>query len=298
MTPQEGERLKKATQALDQGRLTDGIKLLQDLDQEVDDFAVNRLLSKALFDEQRYVEAYQVASRHLGDYDQSHELAHFFVQLTIKNQFFIPARRFINLAAHLNDDELALVDQAEKLFTQMGTQVLASRRRQFIHMGDYSFREQERRFNDGQKIPLSDYLVGTKFLLRDPDTHPLIKSSLVQSLQPLHLNEEVTMLWIDEKEYSLNLAQLKPLGNFVVVKEGERLLSERYQDQDPLSYRTYLQEFYLQLTFLYPFVERAVLNAEAWIKALVAYSTTGNEEAVLQAHRWQERINSLVARLG
>lgn len=146
-------------------------------------------------------------------------------------------------------------------------------------------------------LPLNDYLVGAKFLLRDPDTHPLIKSSLVQVLQQLRLNEELTVLWLDEKEHPLNIKELKPLGELTVVKEGERLIAVRFADQDPLSYQTYLREFHLQLAFMYPFVELAIEDPDAWVQALVAYSASGNEKPILRAHQWQERINALVTRL-
>ena len=82
-----------------------------------------------------------------------------------------------------------------------------------------------------------------------------------------------------------------------VVKEGERLIAARFADQDPLSYQTYLREFHLQLAFLYPFVELAIEDPDAWVQALVAYSASGNEEPILRAHQWQERINALVTRL-
>lgn len=48
----------------------------------------------------------------------------------------------------------------------------------------------------------------------------MIKSSLVQVLQQLRLNEELTVLWLDEKEHPLNIKELKPLGELTVVKEG------------------------------------------------------------------------------
>lgn len=297
MTPEQGARFKQATQAIDQGQFGEGIRLLQELDLEVDDFAVNRQLARALFEDQRFVEAYQVAERHLADYDQSRQLADFYVQLALKNQLFIPARQFISLATHLTDAEGRLVKRAEEQYDRVGAQTLASRRRQFIHMGDCSFREQQRRFSEGRMLPLSDYLVGAKFLLRDPDTHPLIKSSLVQVLQQLRLNEELTVLWLDEKEHPLNIKELKPLGELTVVKEGERLIAARFADQDPLSYQTYLREFHLQLAFLYPFVELAIEDPDTWVQALVAYSASGNEEPILRAHQWQERINALVTRL-
>ncbi|MGY0337077.1 hypothetical protein ACW185_05815 [Limosilactobacillus fermentum] len=38
----KGARFKQATQAIDQGQFGEGIRLLQELDLEVDDFAVNR----------------------------------------------------------------------------------------------------------------------------------------------------------------------------------------------------------------------------------------------------------------
>ena len=91
MTPEQGARFKQATQAIDQGQFGEGIRLLQELDLEVDDFAVNRQLARALFEDQRFVEAYQVAERHLADYDQSRQLADFYVQLALKNQLFMPA---------------------------------------------------------------------------------------------------------------------------------------------------------------------------------------------------------------
>ena len=148
-------------------------------------------------------------------------------------------------------------------------------------------------------LPLKQYLIGAKFLVRDPFVNPLIRSSLMQMLQRLHLTGKIMIYWLDEREHLIDLAKLSDVESIPVVSQVEKMIKRDFSQQDPLSYQMFNQEFHLQLAYLYPLVELAISDAGAWYQALTAYSkSTDQDQDVILAKQWQNQIARLAQQLG
>lgn len=289
-------QFEKAQQALDQQQYSEAARILALLNDEVDLFVINHSLVKALYEMGQYRQAWSLINEHLADYQQSAELTALAVQVALANHQMINARK-LALASRHDDRLLRQIDQAEDKMRETMQQSLQGIQRRFIHLGDQAFNGQQERFHAADQLPLNEYVQAAKYLVRDPFVRPLIRASIIQNLQQLQVKEIITIYWIDDQEYSVDLAKLKPVDEYPIVIEVQKLLSDRYGQSDPVTLQTYLQEFYLQLTLLYPRIEETIVDARAWYVALCAYSQTANEPVIQAAKEWQNRLTKLINRM-
>lgn len=289
-------QFEKAQQALDQHQYSEAARILAPLNDEVDLFVINHSLVKALYEMGQYRQAWSLVNEHLADYQQSAELTALAVQVALVNHQMINARK-LALASRHDDRLLTQIDQAEDKMRETMQQSLQGIQRRFIHLGDQAFNGQQERFHAADQLPLNEYVQAAKYLVHDPFVRPLIRASIIQNLQQLQVKEIITIYWIDEQEYSVDLAKLKPVDEYPIVIEVQKLLSDRYGQSDPMTLQTYLQEFYLQLTLLYPRIEETIVDAQAWYVALCAYSQTANVPAIQAAKEWQNRLTKLINRM-
>lgn len=299
MTPLQQERFHQADQLLDQQHYHEAAQRFAALYEEVDEFVVNRQLVKSLYEDQQYAEALSYANEHLNEYTASRELMQLLIEVELHAQAFIDVRVQLNSLPKWHDEFIKQVEQAESSFAKHYQTSLNSQLKQFYHLGDGSFAEQQRRFKAASHLPLKQYLIGAKFLARDPFVNPLIRSSLLQIMQRLHLQERITIYWLDEQEHEVDLGRLQDVESIQTVQQIESMIKKEFSQLDPLSYQMFDQEFHLQLAFLYPLIELAIPNPTAWYQALTAYSqSTDQDYDVILAKQWQNQIARLAQRLG
>ena len=299
MTPLQQEQFHQADQLLDQQHYHEAAQRFAAWYEEVDEFAINRQLVRALYEDQQYAEAAFYAVEHLNDYVTSKELMQLLINVELHAQAFVDVRVQLNALPKWHDEFIGQVEQAENEFAAHYQTTLNSQLKQFYHLGDGSFAEQQRRFRAASHLPLKQYLIGAKFLVRDPFVNPLIRSSLMQMLQRLHLTGKIMIYWLDEREHLIDLAKLSDVESIPVVSQVEKMIKRDFSQQDPLSYQMFNQEFHLQLAYLYPLVELAIPDAGAWYQALTAYSkSTDQDQDVVLAKRWQNQIARLAQQLG
>lgn len=296
MNSDQQMQFEKAQQALDQHQYSEAARLLEELNSEVDQFIINHSLVKALYETEQYTQAWAMVKENFADYQQSPELTTLAVQVAIANQQMINARK-LAVTSRNQASLLSEIERAEEKMRQTLHQSLQTNQRRFIHLGDQSFNGQQERFQAAEKLPLTEYVQATRYLVRDPFVRPLIRASILQNLQQLQVRGAITIYWIDDQEYQINLDQLKPIDEYPVVQEIHQLLLDRYGQSDPVTLQTYLQEFYLQLTLLYPRIEETIVDGQAWYIALCAYSQTDNTSAIQTAKDWQNRLTKLINRM-
>lgn len=297
MTPAQQKMFHQADQLLDQGHYHEAARQFGKLYDQVDEFVINRQLVKALYEDQQYAEADAYASEHLNDYAQSKELMQQLLDVELANQCFIDVRIQLAALPKWHDEFINQVQEAEKRQITNYQATVRTQLQRFYHLGDVSFNEQQQRFKEALHLPLEQYLTGARFLLRDPFVNPLIRSSIMQILQKLRLTGKIKMYWLDDQEHEIDLATLPSVEKMPQVVQIEKRLGKDFA-HDPTSYQMFMQEFRLELTFLYPLIDQAIPNADAWYQALTAYSqSSDHDKAVMRAKEWQEQIARLAQRL-
>ena len=176
-------------------------------------------------------------------------------------------------------------------------ETLQTRLRDFYHLGDYSLEEQQSRLQAAFKLPLNEFITGAKFLLRDPYTHPLVKSSLVELLSKLRVADPVTVYWLDKKEYTVVPADIQPLNLLPVVSEGKRLITEKCGNQNPQTEKMAIQEFQLQVMFLYPRINQIIKDIDEWTDVLIARIEGKKVATNTVSSTWQERLGKQIDEL-
>lgn len=295
LTEKQQHEIELAQQEINNHQPHQAVKRLAPIDEEVDDQHLRYIYAQALVADQQYTKAWRLIEDDRAAYfnDQEHQL--FYLDVMLKNQLFISARLFAN---QLGDNRLiAIVSKAEEHATQTESATINARENNFYHLGDRPFRGQQERFEEAAKLPLANYLNAAKFVIRDPYVHPLLRSSVIQDLANLKVNEEMTFYWIDEQEHTVNPGKLLPLDQIPVVIRMMRRLQDNYAQSNPMSYQSFVQQFHLQLILLYPRIEETITDGDAWFQVLTAYSRTDNTSRIKLAYDWQAKLMRIIQRL-
>ena len=298
MNAQQKKRLEQGQRLLKQGKAHQAASVLVKLNDEVDDFQINRALVAAEYADHQFMTARRLAEEKVTAYLHQEGDARLLIKVEVADQQFMTARRQIAQLNRWQKILLPLVQDAEKKAEATMNTSLRERWREFYHLGDNSFKEQQRRLAAANRLPLPYYLKGAIFLLRDPFTNSLIRASLLENLQPLKIERQVKVYWLDEEEHDYNLADLRPIDSLATVRKLRQLIKTKYADQDPVSLQTTQRELNLQLIYLYPFIDVAIEDPQSWLTALTSSGQLINPDpAVEKALRWQRLINRLVVRI-
>lgn len=198
MNEAQQDKYLQAKKLVDEEQWQDASEILEGLVTEVDDSEVGRLTIIALYHTQQFTRACTYLFEYLEVMFDDFTDAQIAISILVQNELFILARQVISSLSQWQDELLSLVVAGEEKSRQEYQETLQARLRDFYHLGDYSLTEQQSRLQAGFKLPLNEFITGSKFLLRDPYTHPLVKSSLVELLCKLQVNDPVTIYWLDK----------------------------------------------------------------------------------------------------
>ncbi|MBC8744963.1 hypothetical protein H5W18_10345 [Lactobacillus sp. Marseille-P7033] len=297
MNEAQQDKYLQAKKSVDEEQWQDASEILEELVTEVDDSEVGRLTIVALYHTQQFTRACTYLFEYLEVMFDDFTDAQIAISILIQNELFILARQVISSLSQWQDELLSLVVAGEEKSQQEYQETLQARLRDFYHLGDYSLTEQQSRLQAAFKLPLNEFITGSKFLLRDPYTHPLVKSSLVELLCKLQVNDPVTIYWLDKTEYTVIPADLLPLNGLPIVAEGKRLISIKCGNQNPQTERLANQEFQLQVMFLYPRVEQTIVDIDEWINILIGRIEGKTIEEKSDAAKWQSRLGEQIDEL-
>lgn len=255
---------------------------------------LNRYLALSLYRDEQFLAAEQIAAENDAAYlvDQSwfdHRL-----MIALKNQQFIFARQWCALpqAQAWRAQGLAQVQVAE----QTSRQTLAATQRviakQFYHLGDTTLNEQRHRIARAHQLPLAEFLRGGRYLLIDPFLHPLLRSTLLEDLYRLQIDETVKLQWLDDQQYDVQTAQLRGVTDNSAAQAAIRYLTAEFAQTNPSLVANVRQTLNLQLMLVYPFAERVFTAPEAWVDYLVGRpaQTPLSTTAENQLLTWQKRL--------
>lgn len=297
MNEAQQDKYLQAKKLVDEEQWQDASEILEELVTEVDDSEVGRLTIIALYHTQQFTRACTYLFEYLEVMFDDFTDAQIAISILVQNELFVLARQVISNLSQWRDKLLSLVVAGEEKSRQEYQETLQARLRDFYHLGDYSLTEQQSRLQAAFKLPLNEFITGSKFLLRDPYTHPLVKSSLVELLCKLQVNDPVTIYWLDKTEYTVIPADLLPLNGLPIVAEGKRLISIKCGNQNPQTERLANQEFQLQVMFLYPRVEQTIVDIDEWINILIGRIEGKIIEEKSGAAKWQSRLGEQIDEL-
>ncbi len=298
LTTDQIKQLAKAKKLLQNESWSSASMILERLYQESENIEIGQLLVEALYMDKQYKLAQQYASEHQTSYLATESLYRLMISLLLHNHQFIIARQFALLSQKSQWQMVAqaeIEDQEKNDLEKMGA-TIKTITRQFYHLGDENFIEQKRRFELAYQLPLNQYVMGAKFLLRDPFTNPLIRSSILQVLQRLGFNETVKLYWLDQQEHEIDCSKLMPVSEIKQVVSVSAQFEHQLGQSDPITLQMLEQEFQLQMAFCYPLIDHVVTDAKLWAQVAIdktAGKTIVENKTTNEILKWQAHLAAL-----
>lgn len=296
MNAKQQTEFQKAQQLAKNNKWRDAAAIFLDLRDQVDDDLLNIWAARALYCSEQYKLAYQVAIQSPEAFTGERELL---VKIGLKAQHFISTRALVlRQPATEIEKLLPMVEGAEVEYGQQFKTSVQDRLRSFYHLGDYPLVEQRKRLMAADQLPLSAFLTGAKFLLRDPFTQQLVKSDILNILQQVQIREQITMLCIDDQEHEVVPAELATAYLNPVIKKCQSILVDQFEQSDPQILRALRMQLDLQAILLNPLIKEIITDPQEWIAVMVKRATTGEyfgkNEHIIQ---WQQKLNQFIDKL-
>ncbi|WP_267201358.1 hypothetical protein [Limosilactobacillus kribbianus] len=252
----------------------------------------------ALYHDHQYVQALSFVLEEPALFLKTRSDVELAVRVLLANQRYLKCRLLIAGADPGWQEELLKIVVDSEQAAEIKYQVtLQQNLRQFYHLGDGTILEQRERLSEAYELPLNEFLLGSRFVLRDPFVQPLIKSDIIETLRCIHLDAQVTYLWLDNQEYQVNPAHLIASDELPVVKKVRQLIHDRLANQDAMRYQLANQQFDLQLMFLMPRIEDVIDDPTAWAEELLVTIDGGKSATDSAAARWQKLIRARISKL-
>lgn len=272
--------------------------ILEALLNEVEDPHLARLTIYSLYRAHLFTRASVYVFEYLEILITNFDDAKMAIEIFLESEFYIAARlAVVRLPGEWQEKLMPLIQEKEAQAHQNFRETLQLRLKDFYHLGDQGLYEQQDRLQAAYKLPLQEFVTGAKFILRDPFSHPLVKSSIVELLCKLKVSEQVTILWLDQQEYQIRPIELLPLSLHPVVLAGKEVIRQRLGDNNPQQEQLALQEFQLQVMFLYPRIETVITDIARWIDIIIAHINDEDVSVSDAEEKWQEKLTQLINEL-
>ncbi|MDD6432475.1 MAG: hypothetical protein PUF79_05045 [Lactobacillaceae bacterium] len=298
MNQGQTKRYQQAEKLIKQGKWGPAGDILDPLVTETADPAATRQLVRVLYKDHQYVQALSNVLDEPELFYQNEEFAGLAVKIMVQNQRFMLARLFVaNGPMDWQQDLGTFIQDGEQITQTKYHQTIQQRLKTFYHLGDGNLMEQRQRLDEAYALPLDSFILGTKFVLRDPFVHYLIKADIIESLRKLGVDTQLDYLWIDDQEYQVNPAELPAQDDVPAVKTVRQIIQERLGDQDAISFQMANQQFDLQLMFLFPRAANVITDPTEWANVLLATLNGHEISDNTTAGRWQQRLMTLISTL-
>lgn len=292
---------KRAVAAFDDRHWSTASDLFETLYHDQQTPELNRYLVASLYQDQKYLLAEQYAAEQDPIYLDSAQHFQLRLDVALKNQQFIFAREFCQVAQAdgWRAGGLAQVEAAEAAAT---TELAATQRviaKQFYHLGDVPFNEQRQRLERARQLPLKLYLQGVQYLLVDPFLHPLLRADLLEGLMRLHVEQSVKLHWLDDQIYPVATGDLRPVNESQAAQAIQDYLQNDLGQTDPMLAANLQQTVTLQLMMLYPFIDRTITAPVAWVQTIAGLPLTTllSDQDAKTMQSWQTTLNRYMAEL-
>ena len=296
MNPEQVTEYEKAKRLAEDSKWRDAAAIFLDLRNQIDNDELSLWTARSLYNSEQYKLAYQVAAQSPQAFKNNLKLL---VEIGLKAQHFISTRAMLLRQPQEKIEELLpLIEAAENQYEDEFKETIQNRLRSFYHLGDYPLAEQRKRLLVADQLPLQEFLIGAKFLLRDPFTQQFVKADILNILQQVRCPENVTMLCIDRKEHQVIPADLPTAYQNPIIIECQEILTDKLAQSDPQILRALQMQLDLQAILLNPLIKKIVTDPQEWVNVMYNRATTGeysgeNKDII----HWQQELNNLIDKL-
>lgn len=298
MNQEQTKRYQQAEELIKEAKWGPAGDILDSLVEETADPLATRQLVRVLYEDHQYVQALSNILEEPTLFYQDESSASLAVKIMVQNQRFMLARLFATGGPKEWQEKLAkLIQVGEQVAVAKYQQTMQQRLKAFYHLGDGSLLEQRQRLEEAYALPLADFILGARFVLRDPFVHYLIKADIIESLCKLSVDIQLDYLWIDNQEYQVNPAKLSAQDATPAVNAVRQIIKDRLGDQDAIGFQMANQQFDLQLMFLFPRAQAVIKAPAEWADVLLQ-TLNGQELGDHTAtEKWQQHLMTMISTL-
>lgn len=232
---------------------------------------VNHLLVTTLVAQGQYQEAQTIADEYLSSYAKDEQSARIYLDLSLHNHYFLNAWEFLTwLTEGVQKKLQPEVVDAENFYRLNQEKTIRTIARQFYHLSDGNTVEQQKRLLAANKLPLNDYLIGAKFVLRDPFLSQISRTAVLDQLRRLRNNESVEFLDLDGYTQTYIPASLTALNQNKIYNNILNELDKYAKTLGADMVHGLSEQVHLLLMIAYPELSTVVQDVTSWVDGLVA----------------------------
>ncbi|MDF8367888.1 hypothetical protein [Weissella paramesenteroides] len=249
-------------------RALDTLTLAYQLRQTVE---VNHLLVTTLIAQGQYQEAQIIADEYLTSYAKEEQSAKTYLNLALHNHYFLNAWEFLTwLPERLQDKFRFMVVEKEDHYRLNQEKTIQTIARQFYHLSDGDMIEQQKRLLAANKLPLSEYEIGAKFVLRDPFLSQISRTTVLDELRRVKTSDSVEFMDLKGNLNTYIPAELKSLEQDQTYVNILKELDKYTKKLGPDMVHGLREQVHLLLMIAYPQLSIIVQDVTSWVAGLVA----------------------------
>lgn len=175
------------------------------------------------------------------------------------------------LETEIEKEELKILEKKLK----KSTEVLKAEK----YISDQNFQKQQHYTTQLKDLDDDYFIKIAQRLLLNKKIHRLLKTEVLHQCIERKL-DTVIKANLSTEEVSIDLNELLPLTGTTTFMEGSAYIDKYIANEDPTIANIIQNEFFMQLSILYPFEEQVVESVEDWIEILyLKYTGADYEES-------------------
>ncbi|KRM23831.1 hypothetical protein [Latilactobacillus graminis] len=266
----------------------------------------NLLWVSALIEARDNQTALAIVEEQQDAYLQQTDLAQFYLALLLNNHHFITANQILVV---LNHAKIApemikmfrlMITTAELAYQTNYQTTIQKKAQRLYNLTAYPLSEQLTLLNQAQQLPRNDYVDSVMPILTNPYSHAFVKTTVIETLVQLNLNQTVQVSWFDQ-EKSFVPAQSHLMGDSVLFNAVLQALNTQLAAEDPILLAQVTADIEMGFAYLYPFEAEIMYNpmewAQAWLKQLLGSDYKPTIVISEKIQDWVEKLQKKTEKL-
>lgn len=289
--------LQSANEAFKSQKWNEAAALYEQIYQQEPTPKINHLLVKSLYEADQMQHAYLIMMEDVNSYLDDEDHQKMLLKILLHNHQFMMAHIVATIFNEIPNWFSSSLAQAEHTMRQNSD--FKQQYQSFYQLSSQTFIGQQRQFELGKQLPLNEWLTATRQLLVDPFVKPIIRVSLLEMIQRLRLSEIFNFRWLDDQVYRVDSHELHSLESMSITQQVKQRLLQVIHKNDPVTQKLYEESVQLQMTLLYPFVDRAIKDPSEWVDRLVFGDRIQSKELPIpySVEWWQRKLSIITANM-
>jgi hypothetical protein len=284
-------KIQMAETAWQAGHRDEAIQILEDVNELKQDNAIISVLVHFYVEQKRFKDVLMLISDQPTTFLNEIPIFIDYFEALVQTNHFILARKEVLNQKTLDLAEqtklLAKLTERENQYAEEFPQTVMEAEKRFYHIGDQKIIEQPQIIEQAYQLPQVNFIRAAKFNLLDPYLNQLTRVSILKDLGLIGMIETVQFLWVDGKQYEVNLKRVGVRDAFWDALE--KLLQN---DSDPIQGAMVAQQATLFYELAYPFATKLFQTPVEWHRALQEQFL--QQKVVPQFEKLNQIINSII----